>query len=172
MFTRIKYAVPMTQWTCCWAALFLTCKFIVFRRHSADFSNRQGWHSIGYVDHTGGRSHRRYRLSSIGVLHHTPYDGSTHSRVSDCGWLPGPHAAINWICFFFLTNQNNQKLLGETRPPTLPPAWCLSSTRWRPSTTASSPSKRAGARCSTTSAKDLAIEEAHHSTSVHEYKAA
>lgn len=40
MFTRVKYAVPMTQWTCCWAALFVVCRVALFRKYTADFSNR------------------------------------------------------------------------------------------------------------------------------------
>lgn len=40
MFTRVKYAVPMTQWTCSWAVMFVVCRAVFFRKYTADFSNR------------------------------------------------------------------------------------------------------------------------------------
>ena len=40
MFTRVKYAKPMTQWTVCWFVLFVACRAVFFRKYTADFSNR------------------------------------------------------------------------------------------------------------------------------------
>mmetsp|Transcript_25904 Transcript_25904/g.63761 ORF Transcript_25904/g.63761 Transcript_25904/m.63761 type:complete len:254 (+) Transcript_25904:82-843(+) len=40
MLTRIKYAVPMTRWTCYWAVMFIVFRMVVFRKYTADFSNR------------------------------------------------------------------------------------------------------------------------------------
>jgi hypothetical protein len=40
MLTRLKYAGPLSAWTCSWAAMFVVCRMIFFRKYSADFSNR------------------------------------------------------------------------------------------------------------------------------------
>lgn len=40
MLSRVKYANEMTKWTVGWALMFVVFRLVVFRKHTADFSNR------------------------------------------------------------------------------------------------------------------------------------